>query len=105
MATLTLTKADDGRSVRMGGADEIVLQLPENPTTGYRWQIERIDRALELTADTYQASPTVRIGSGGVREFRFRRVAPGDARLELKHWQEWEGDRSISERFAITVTG
>jgi len=103
MSRLTLTTADNGRSFRMGAADEIVLRLPENPTTGYRWQIDRMGEALELTSDTYEPSPPLQPGSGGTREFRFRRVAPESARLELKNWQEWEGDRSISERFAVTV--
>jgi inhibitor of cysteine peptidase len=104
MSMVTLTMADNGRAVDAGAADEVVLHLPENPTTGYRWQLERAADALELTSDTYHPAPPIQFGSGGMREFRFRKTAPGTARLELKHWQAWEGDRSITERFAVTLT-
>ena len=107
MSTVTLSNADNARSIRVRTGDEIVVRLSENPTTGYRWFAERIDGPVTLESDSYASTPPVRIGSGGMRELRFRATAPGAARLELKHWQEWEGDSSVTERFAvdIAVTG
>jgi inhibitor of cysteine peptidase len=104
MSTLMLTMADGDKVIEAGAADEIVVRLPENPTTGYRWQIDRIDGVVEPSGDSYQADPTMQFGSGGIREFRFRRTAPGTARLSLKHWQAWEGDRSVDERFSISLS-
>ena len=90
--------------------DEVVLLLPENPTTGYRWQIDRSEGAIELIGDGYQAAeqpePGAQIlfGRGSVREFRFRVGDRGAAHLALRHWQEWEGERSIVATFATDVT-
>lgn len=120
MPTVTLTKADNGKSVGVGLEDEIVLRLPENATTGYRWHVqEAVERAgrgagsLRQEADAY--SPDVdssdehalgsnaQFGRGGVRELRFRPQTLGAARLELKHWQAWEGETSVTERFVVTI--
>lgn len=103
MATLALAKDDNGGTFESGQGDEIVLRLPENATTGYRWYVDRADESLEQMADSYQPDPDVRIGSGGVREFRFRARAAGAAKLELKHWQAWEGESSVTERFAVEI--
>jgi inhibitor of cysteine peptidase len=102
MAAITLTKANNGESIECRQGDEIILRLPENPTTGYRWHIVRADGLVQET-DLYRPDPNPQFGSGGVREFRFRATAPGKGRLELKYWRVWEGDKSILERFAIDI--
>jgi hypothetical protein len=33
----------------------------------------------------------------------FRAVATGNVELRLKLWRQWEGDKSIVDRFAATV--
>jgi inhibitor of cysteine peptidase len=104
MATVTLTNTDNGKSIQLRQGEELVLRLPENPTTGYRWEMERAEDILEQVADTYTPDPNIQFGSGGTRELRFRARAPGTGRLELKHWQAWEGERSVTERFGVEIT-
>ena len=107
MATVSVTKANNGQSIEVRQGDEIILRLPENPTTGYRWHIDRADgleQAMsEHTTGSDQRDPNPRFGQGGVREFRFRAKEPGARRLELKHWREWEGERSVTERFSVGI--
>ena len=43
MAAVSLTKANNGQSIEVRQGDEIILRLPENPTTGYGWHIDRAD--------------------------------------------------------------
>jgi inhibitor of cysteine peptidase len=102
MATITLTNASNGESIKCRQDDEIILRLSENPTTGYRWHIVRAD-GLVQEADAYRPPPDPQFGSGGVREFRFRAKVTGEGRLELKRWREWEGEKSVLERFAIDI--
>jgi inhibitor of cysteine peptidase len=80
-----------------------VLRLPESPTTGYRWQVESIDGPVATVADSFHLDPDIQFGSGGVRELRFQVTGPGLIRIELKHWQSWEGERSVNERFTAVV--
>ena len=35
--------------------------------------------------------------------FRFRVVGAGAGRLALKSWRSWEGERSIVQRFVVTI--
>jgi inhibitor of cysteine peptidase len=103
MRSMTLTSADNGKSIQVHQGDEIVVRLPENPTTGYRWQIDQVAGLIELEADSYQPESNMQFGSGGTREFRFRTKELGTARLGLKHWQAWEGEKSVTDRFAVEI--
>jgi inhibitor of cysteine peptidase len=107
MAAMSLTKANNGQSIEVRQGDEIILRLPENPTAGYGWHIERADgldqEMSEHTTGSDQTDPNPRLGKGSVREFRFRAKEPGAGRLDLKHWREWEGERSVTDRFGVDV--
>jgi inhibitor of cysteine peptidase len=103
MATITLTNADNGTSIEVRPEDEILMRLAENPTTGYRWQVDRADAGIEQLAASYQPAAPEQFGSPGIRELRFRVTAPLTGRLELKHWQPWEGERSVMERFSVDI--
>ena len=102
MAAITLTIANNGESIECRQGDEINLRLPENPTTGYRWRIVQVDGIVQ-EADSYRPDPNPQLGSGGIREFRFRVNAVGQGRLELKHWREWEGEKSVRERYGVDI--
>jgi inhibitor of cysteine peptidase len=103
MAVVTLTRSNNGESVKLRPEDEIEVQLPENATTGYRWYIERADGLTEIPvqAEISPPDPNPQFGRGGVRKFRFRAEGRTTGRLQLKHWREWEGDSSVLERFAV----
>lgn len=104
MSTRTLTAADNGKTVDLGVGDEILICLAENPTTGYRWSLESVDeRMLECAEDSFFLHPNPQIGSGGTRQLRFRSKAAGRAAIALRHWQEWSGEQSVTERFAVQV--
>lgn len=104
MAVVELTPSDDGRTVRVDHGDEIILRLAESPTTGYRWEIVRIDAPLTVLDDSFELGSGPQFGSGGVRLIRLQAVASGEGRLELKHWQPWEGEASVSDLFSFTVS-
>lgn len=108
MAAVTLTNANNGASIEARLGDEIVLRLPENATTGYRWHIDQADglaeqKIAEQQVESFPPDPNPQFGRGGVREFRFRASGPGTARLELKRWREWEGESSVVERFTVDI--
>jgi inhibitor of cysteine peptidase len=107
MSAVVLAKANNGESIKLRLGDEIVLQLPENATTGYRWQIDRVDglveQEIQQPGHAAASDPNPLIGSGGLREFRFLANVLGGGRLELKYWREWEGDSSVLNRFGIVI--
>ena len=103
MATIGVTRAEDGASIDARVGDPIVVRLSDNPTTGYRWELEPVAGEQLLLDDAgYEASSRA-IGSGGVATWTLRAAAAGTSTIRLKRWRPWEGDSSVLDRFAVTV--
>ncbi|WP_228012980.1 protease inhibitor I42 family protein [Nostoc edaphicum] len=102
---LTIAQADKGKTFTVDSGSVIVLNLAENPSTGYIWEIEKTDPdVIEFQNSTFYSSPTYgRTGVGGKRIFTFKAKATGVVRLKLKEWQSWQGDRSTDQRFDVTL--
>jgi predicted secreted protein len=98
-----LTESDAGAERSVGVGEELVVRLPENRTTGYRWHLALPAGALSLDGDSYEAEAPGRPGSGGTRTFRLRATQPGTHRLGAalrRSWESGEGGRPALE-FAI----
>jgi inhibitor of cysteine peptidase len=94
--TAELRPADAGtsRSVRIG--DLTAVRLPENPTTGYRWQSDFDDPRLKLVDDRYEGAESPR-GAGGERVLVFEAVSAGSARMHLAKRRSWEHGEPVEE--------
>jgi inhibitor of cysteine peptidase len=101
---LTLTQTDNGKSLTVGRGEKIVLHLHENPTTGFRWALEQADdEIVELVESNYSPRSGSGAGGGGQHSWTFTAQKVGSARIGLKLWRAWEGDKSIIERFTVTI--
>jgi inhibitor of cysteine peptidase len=104
VATITLTGEDKGRTIDVPVGSTIEVRLAENPTTGYRWAVESAGGpAIAGVDDRFEPEQPPRIGSGGIRVFRFRATKQGGGVLALRHWQPWSGESSIIERFSVDL--
>ena len=102
--TLNLTEQDNGGQISARAGEEVILRLPENLTTGFRWEVEAANpRILELASATHESSRSAALGASGQALFRFRVIGAGSGKLSLKYWRQWEGDASIVKRFVVTV--
>jgi inhibitor of cysteine peptidase len=99
LADLTLTSAENGQVVPVTIGDTIAVELAENPTTGYQWQIERTGSGVAMVSETFDLQKPPRIGSGGTKRFVFRAAEVGLARIRLRYWQAFSGEASIEDRF------
>ena len=104
MSTTMLTAAENGTVVEARVGDEIVVRLPENPTTGFLWQIDDRDGPIELVDDTFGLGAPGGVGAGGIHEFSFRASAPGSAHVALKHQRPWEPEGTSTSRYTFGVT-
>ena len=101
---MKLTERDQGKTIIVHPGDTIVIQLDENPTTGFTWEIQEEDEhVLKRVNSEYTPPPEGTIGIGGVRLFTFEAKHVGTAQLELKYWRSFVGDSSIMQRYDITV--
>jgi inhibitor of cysteine peptidase len=88
---IQIGNADNGgrRDLRVG--DRFEVTLPENPTTGYRWQLHSpVSPILEVEDDSFAGAAPGRVGAGGLRSWRFRTLKVGLARLVIDNRRSWE---------------
>ncbi|SFA96622.1 Predicted secreted protein [Poseidonocella pacifica] len=100
--TIELGLEDGGRKVVVRPGSEILLRLPENPTTGYRWSAPT-DAGIELLSDGY-AKEMGAPGAGTERIFRLRvnEMPPKDLNLIRK--QEWEPESTPDASFVLRLS-
>ena len=104
MSMLILTRADTGKSFRAHQDEVILLSLPENPTTGYRWAICEInEELLELTDADFTLVSDGGIGAGGERRFRFKVKSTGTSNVGLKLQRIWEREVPAIQRYDFTI--
>lgn len=104
MSGITLTQADNGKTVDVPQGDAITILLPENPTTGFRWAIAQTNnQVVTIDGDDYTVAAGSGIGGGGTRSLVLKALQPGTVFFQLKLWREWEGDSSIRDRFEVTI--
>ena len=91
------------RELRVG--DELLLRLPENPTTGFRWQVKpSVDRVLRPIDDHFEpGGGTPSPGKGGHRVFRFAASEPGTVQLSLAHRQAWEPTGGTEQQLLVVI--
>ncbi|HAJ38685.1 MAG TPA: hypothetical protein DCL15_23710 [Chloroflexi bacterium] len=85
--TVTLTDADAGKRIDMAAGDVLVVELANNPSTGYAWTLIANDGAvLRLQPDSgFAEAPATEgmTGAGGVQRFVLRALTPGVVDLEI----------------------
>ena len=94
---------EDGGVVHATVDDTVVIRLPENPTTGVRWDVERMEGPAQLVGDDYELAASGGIGAASIRVLTLQPRGRGQLQLNLKRWQQWEGESSIDATFSCTV--
>ncbi|WP_132913410.1 protease inhibitor I42 family protein [Pseudomonas aeruginosa] len=92
---VTLDDADDCSPLKLTQGQELVLTLPSNPTTGFRWELRNPAASVlkRLGPEVYSNSEedSGLVGSGG------------DDRLELVYRRPWEKDAEPAESFSCAI--
>lgn len=87
---ILIDKGANDRRISSKVGDIIAVQLEENPTTGYRWQILSYDAMhLELVEDAYDIIGDA-MGAGGRRLFSFKVIKTGLSNLIISLENLWE---------------
>ena len=85
----------------------LILTLPSNPTTGYRWAIQDSAGGVlrSLGPEVYSSSDNGQLlGSGGKSTWRFQVFAAGTGRLRLTSQQPWEPETEPAQVFDCPIT-
>jgi inhibitor of cysteine peptidase len=104
MADIVFTLADQGSVRKTETGQSVLVQLPETPSTGYRWSLNALpNEAIEIIESRWIAPARAGAGSSGTREFLLRVKAPGEIRLDFRLLRDWLGESSTIERCEFTL--
>ena len=93
--------ASPATSAPVGGV--LTVSLAGNPTTGYRWAVDRVPAGLRLLSHRYVADPQPpgTVGGGGTEIIRFRGLRAGTYRVAFTYRRPFAPQDGASHR---TVT-
>ncbi|RMG14257.1 MAG: hypothetical protein D6731_10585 [Planctomycetota bacterium] len=95
---------DEGRTVRIARGGELVVELPGNPSTGYRWEVKKSPRKLELVDEEFDGPGAGGpVGAGGKFRFVFRARRKGSETLTLVYRRPWESEAAETFRAKVVV--
>lgn len=101
-----LTQADNGATVRLAQGGTLLVALPSNPSTGYRWWVAAgSGAALELVDVRYvpPGSTMPVVGAPGTEVLQFRAVTPGVTSLVLEYARSFEPGVPAANTFTVSV--
>ncbi len=101
MGDVRLGPEDAGRTVTVAAGDHLVLAVPENPGTGYTWQMEELPAGASVLEEHYEQPGDAGIGAQTRHVFVLDPGAGGVVRL--RHGRPWLGDEGVGDRYAVTV--
>lgn len=86
----------------LGVGDSLLLTLPSNPTTGFRWVLrDGADTVLESLGPEVYSNPEDAglVGSAGLSTWRFSVKHVGSGHLRLTYQRPWETDVAPAQTF------
>jgi inhibitor of cysteine peptidase len=93
--------------VQLRSGQNLILTLPSNPTTGYRWAIQdSAGGVLQALGPEVYSNPEDAgiVGSAGISTWRFQAFAAGNGRLRLTSQQPWAPEVLPVDTFDCTIS-
>jgi|GEM_PF-6349948 len=99
---LVYSEWDNDTTSMVHPLDIITIRLPENPTTGYLWEITKSD-GLRILDDSYISSdPSGKMtGEGGWRRVTLMSEASGTETFSAVHKRSWESENGNERHFSL----
>lgn len=83
----------------------LILTLPSNPTTGYRWTLRDVsaEQLKSLGPEVFSSPQNDLIGGDGTSTWRFEAADSGSGRLYLTYQRPWETDTEPTGLFDCRI--
>jgi inhibitor of cysteine peptidase len=91
------------RTIEVTIGQTIEVHLPENPTTGFRWQLTSDGGPACVMIESQFIAPAGPPGKGGDHAWKFKAVRAGESDIELGYRRSWESSTGSSRTFKIHV--
>jgi inhibitor of cysteine peptidase len=92
--------------LRLGNGQSLLLTLPSNPTTGFRWVLrDDADAVLERLGPEVYSNPedSGLVGSAGLSTWRFKVKQAGAGHLQLTYQRPWETEVAPAKTFDCAI--
>jgi inhibitor of cysteine peptidase len=104
-APLNVTDANSGDSVALARNQQLVVRLPSNPTTGYRWALaQQSTPVLEPEGAPTHEKGAGAEGASGTETWRFAPTQAGEGTLRLEYRRLWEADTAPARVVSYKIT-
>lgn len=103
-----ITDDDNGENISLKNGEIFYLKLPENPTTGYSWELN-LSQGLQLLSDRYYSTEPSEVGEqllagvGGVRLWKIKAVDEGSQQVKGIYKRPWENKTGEEQTFSLNV--
>lgn len=83
----------------------LILSLPSNPASGYRWTLRDVSTAQlkSLGPEVFGSPQNDLIGGDGISTWRFEAAESGSGRLYLAYQRPWESDTEPADLFDCRI--
>ena len=86
----------------MSAGQSFRISLPENPTTGFQWNITGTGKPVTiLVGDDFH--PSTGVGGQGTHYWRFRTAQVGEAEIRMVLQRSWKTLAEIPQYFTLRV--
>lgn len=109
---VTVTKADDGREVKIAVGGFLNIKLEAKMGTGASWKVVRNDpQKMELLGDSIQESSKKettgsdgnKVGAPEYQTFRFKALNRGENLIELQYARWWATKPTTEDIYHLTI--
>lgn len=109
-----VTEADNGKTINLENGEIFYLRLPENPSTGYRWELN-LTQGLNVSLgpdnipgeyyppEQPEGVEQPLVGAGGVRLWEIKAVAEGSQLVTGVYKRPWENATGEEDNFTLNV--
>jgi len=104
---VTITPESAGRTIELRSDQELLVRLPSNPATGYRWSLAAAPAdVLKLEGPpAVERNPAgAALGAPGIEIWRFSLARKGQQILRFDYCLPWESDAPPARQLSFTVT-
>jgi inhibitor of cysteine peptidase len=86
------------------GTGGCIVQLAENPTTGYSWNAT-VTSGLAIVNDTYTQDPVSQgmVGAGGIHSWILKGTAAGEQKFSAVYMRSWENVTGSEDKFVLNI--
>ena len=102
MTTHRIYMENNNHEIKVSVGDIIIVELPENPTTGYQWESVNLNNEILEEKQSVYISSNAGIGAGGMKKIEFEVKSARQETIILQNIQKWSND--VFQNFTIRLS-